>query len=54
MSSKKKYDPLKQQRASRRKALMNAGLYNIHKEKSVPSAKSYKRKARTTRANLGG
>ena len=50
----KKYDPLKSQKAAHRKALINAGLYGIHKEKSVPSGKEYKRKERTNKAYLGG
>ena len=54
MSKLKKYNPLKAQKAAHRKALMSAGLYGIHKEKSVPSGKMYKRKERTNKAYLGG
>lgn len=50
--AKTNYNPLKANRAAHRKALMSAGLYNIHKEKVVPSGKAYKRKQRTGKACL--
>lgn len=46
----KKYNPLKEQRRAHRQALINAGVYGIHKEKSIPSAKVYKRHHRTDKA----
>ena len=51
--AKTNYNPIKAQRAAHRKALISAGLYNIHKEKSVPSGKMYKRKERSHKAYLG-
>jgi hypothetical protein len=54
MSKLKKYNPLKAQKAAQRKALMSAGLYGIHKEKSVPSGKQYKRRQRSGKAYLRG
>ena len=49
----KKYDALKSQKAAQRKALISAGLYGVHKEKSIPSGKVYKRKQRAAKAYLG-
>lgn len=46
------YNPIKAQRAAHRKALIAAGIYNIHKEKSVPSGKQYKRNERSKKAYL--
>lgn len=37
------YDPIKATKTAHRKALISAGLYGIHKEKSIPSGKAYKR-----------
>lgn len=50
--AKTNYNPMKAQKAAQRKALMSLGLYNIHKEKSVPSGKEYKRKERSAKAYL--
>jgi hypothetical protein len=44
MRKAKIYNPLKAQKAAQRKALINAGLYGVHKEKSIPSGKVYNRK----------
>lgn len=49
----KKYDPIKEQRRAHREALINAGVPLFHREKSVPSAKQYKRHSRTGKAYLG-
>ena len=53
MNNNKKYDPIKMQRAAHRKALISAGVYGIHREKSVPSGKVYSRKGRGKKAYLG-
>ena len=43
MKTQQKYNPLISQRAAHRKALINEGLYGRFKEKSIQSAKIYKR-----------
>ncbi len=50
MPSKKKTDRQKMdkiRKASRREALMDAGVYNIHKPKVMPNKKKYNRKNKT-------
>lgn len=49
MAKQKIYDPIKANKAAHRKALINAGLYGIHKEKSIPSGKVYSRKGKNRR-----
>jgi hypothetical protein len=49
MAHKKKtktYDPHQATKAAHRQALINAGLYGIHKQKSIPSGKVYSRKGK--------
>lgn len=48
-SKQKIYDPIKANKAAHRAALISAGLYGIHKEKSIPSGKTYSRKGRNRR-----
>lgn len=52
MKKTKTYDPHKANKAAHRTALINAGLYGIHKEKVVPSGKAYTRKGRKGKTNL--
>lgn len=54
MSKQKTYNPHQANKAAHRAALISAGLYGIHKEKSIPSGKQYKRKARSGKANFEG
>lgn len=42
--TKKKGNTNKLRKAARRQALIDAGLFNAYKEKSVPSKKKYRRK----------
>lgn len=52
MTHKKKtktYNPHQATKAAHRQALINAGVYGIHKQKSIPSGKVYSRKGK---ANL--
>ena len=54
MAQTKKYDQHKMQKASHRKALIEAGFYGRFKEKSVPSGKQFKRHEKHRGANLRG
>jgi hypothetical protein len=52
MAKTKKYDPNKAAKSAHRQALINAGVYGIHKEKSIPSGKAYSRKGKSNKAYL--
>ena len=52
MKKQKQYDSNQAQKAAHRQALINAGLYGIHKEKVVPSGKAYKRHSRSGRSKI--